>query len=346
MNHYVGLDVSQKETAVCIIDDEGTVLFEGRVPTDPDALAKIIGERAPGMSRIGLETGMMSSWLWRELNRRGLAVVCIDARHAHAVLSTRMNKSDGNDARGIAELIRVGWYREVRIKSLQSQAARTLLVARSRLVMIRKDLQNQIRSMLGEIGLRFPRAVGRVFVSRVRDCLADQHSLLEVVEPLLAVYERVLKEQARLDKKAQDLARGDATVRRLMTVPGIGAVTALAYRHTIDDPTRFTSAQTVGAYLGLTPRRRQSGSTDVQGRVSKWGDRALRTYLYEAAVVLMHRTKRWSRLKAWGAQLARRVGLKKAHIAVARKLAVVLHCIWTDGTEFEWGEEATVHQPG
>ncbi|RAH95921.1 IS110 family transposase [Acuticoccus sediminis] len=343
MTQYVGLDVSQKETAVCIVDGEGTVVFEGRATTDPDALAEIIGERAPAASRIGLETGMMSSWLWRELNQRGLPVICIDARHAHAVLSTRMNKSDGNDARGIAELIRVGWYREVRIKSPESQAARTLLVARSRLVTIRKDLHNQIRSMLGEIGLRLPRAVGRAFVSRVRDCLADRSGLLEVVEPLLAVYERVLAEQARLDKKAQDLARADETVRRLMTVPGIGAVTALAYRHTIDDPTRFASAQTVGAYLGLTPRRRQSGTMDVKGRVSKWGDRALRSYLYEAAVVLLHRTKRWSRLKVWGVQLARRVGLKKAHTAVARKLAVILHCIWTDGTEFEWGEETAMH---
>ena len=193
--------------------------------------------------------------------------------------------------------------------------------------------------MLGEIGQRMPRAVGRAFTSRIRELLIDRPVLSGIVEHLLSVYEHVLSEQAKIDRKLQDVARSDEVVRRLMTVPGIGVVTALAYRHTIDDPSRFASAQTVGAYLGLTPRRHQSGKTDTQGGVSKWGDRALRVYLYEAATVLLHRTKRWSRLKAWGEQLARRVGYKKAHTALARKLAVILHCIWTDGTEFEWGKE-------
>ena len=232
-------------------------------------------------------------------------------------------------------------YREVKVKSQESQAARSLLAARSRLVMIRKDLQNQIRSMLAEIGLRFPRAIGRAFTTRVRELLAERSPLRMIVDPLLAVYEHVLAEQATLDKKVRDLARTDDTVQRLMTVPGIGAVTAVAYRHTIDDPARFGSAQTVGAYLGMTPRRRQSGDVDLQGGVSKWGDRALRSYLYEAATVLLYRTKRWSKLKAWGEQLVRRIGSKKAHVAVARKLAVILHCIWTDGTEFEWGQQET-----
>lgn len=340
MKQYVGLDVSQKETSVCVVDEAGKVLFEGRASSDPGALAKIIRRHAPSAERIGFESGMMSSWLWHELRHMGLPVVCVDARHAHAVLSVRMNKSDENDARGLAELIRVGWYREVKIKSRDSQEARTLLAARSRLVMVRKDLQNHIRSMLAEIGLCFPRAIGRAFVMRIRELAADQPALRSTVDHLLAAYEHVFAEQAKLDKKVRDLARGDSTVQRFMTVPGVGAVTALAFRHTIDDPARFASAQTVGAYLGLTPRRHQSGDTDVQRGVSKWGDRALRSYLYEAAVVLLHRTKRWSKLKAWGEQLARRVGSKKAHVAVARKLAVILHCIWTDGTEFEWGTEA------
>ncbi|WP_340316155.1 transposase [Rhizorhabdus argentea] len=188
---------------------------------------------------------------------------------------------------------------------------------------------------------RFPRAVGRAFTAPVRELTADRVPLSGIIEHLLAVYEHVLAEQAKLDKKVRDLARADAAVQRFMTVPGVGAVTALAYRHTIDDPGRFGSAQTVGAYLGLTPRRHESGDTDVQRGVSKWGDRALRSYLYEAAVVLLYRTKRWSKLKAWGEQLVRRVGMKKAHVAVARKLAVILHCIWSDGTEFEWGKEDT-----
>jgi transposase len=168
MGQYIGLDVSQKETAVCIIDESGAVLFEGRSNSEPGALAKIIGKHAPEAARVGFESGMMSGWLWHELRRLGLPVVCVDARHAHAALSTRMNKSEENDARGLAELIRVGWYREVRIKSVESQIMRSLLVARSRLVMIRKDLLNQMRSMLAEIGQRMPQTVGHAFTCRMR----------------------------------------------------------------------------------------------------------------------------------------------------------------------------------
>lgn len=339
MKQYVGLDVSQKETAVCVLDQDGKVLFEGKVPSDPGALARVIAKRAPVAELIGFETGAMASWLWHELKRVGLPVVCVDARHAHAVLSVRMNKSDPNDARGLAELIRVGWYRAVRVKSDESQAVRSLLVARSRLVSIRRDLENQVRSLLKEVGLLFRRAIGRQFRTRVLDLIDEKHVLRSIVEGLLAVHEKVEEQQTVLDRRVRKEAKADSTTRRLMSVPGVGVVTALAFRHTIDDPTRFRSAQTVGAYLGLTPRRKQSGETDVNGRISKWGDRLLRTYLFEAASVLLHRTQRWSALKAWGTRLMKRAGAKKAKVAVARKIAVILHCIWTDGTEFEWGTE-------
>jgi transposase len=259
VRQYVGLDVSQKETAVCVVDQEGKILFEGKVPSDPGALARVIHKRAPGAERIGFETGAMASWLWHELKRVDLPVVCVDARHAHAVLSVRMNKSDPNDARGLAELIRVGWYREVRVKSDDSQAIRALLVARSRLVSIRRDLENQVRSLLKEVGLLFPRAIGGQFRIHVRHLVDDGHVLRSIVEGLLAVHEEVEEQQAVLDKRVRQEAKADETTRRLMSVPGVGVVTALAFRHTIDDPTRFRSAQTVGAYLGLTPRRKQSG---------------------------------------------------------------------------------------
>lgn len=267
MKHYVGLDVSQKETSICVVDGGGKVVYEGRAASEPGALAKVIAKHAPHAERIGFESGMMSSWLWHELRHVGLPVVCVEARHAHAVLSARMNKSDENDARGLAELIRVGWFKEVRIKSKESQAVRTLLAARSRLVMVRKDIQNHVRSMLAEIGLRFPRAVGRAFTSRIRDLTEDIPALRSVTDHLLAVYDNVVAEEAKLDRKLRELARSDETVRRFMTVPGIGTVTALAYRHAIDDPSRFKSAQTVGAYLGMTPRRFQSGNIDIQGKV-------------------------------------------------------------------------------
>lgn len=145
-----------------------------------------------------------------------------------------------------------------------------------------------------------------------------------------------------MDTRVRALAKTDQTTRRLMTVPGIGVVTALTFRHTIDDPSRFRSAASVGAYLGLTPRRKQSGELDLTGRISRWGDRLLRSYLFEAASVLIHRTKRWSPLQAWGLRLVKRIGLKKAKVAIARKMAIVLHCIWSDGTEFDWGEQPGV----
>ena len=339
MKHYVGLDVSQKETSVCVVDHDGRVLFEGKVASSPGALAALIRTQAPRAERIGLETGAMASWLWHELRRVDLPVVCVDARHAHAVLSARMNKSDKNDARGLAELVRIGWYREVAVKSQDDQRIRSILIARSRLVAIRRDLENQVRSMVKEYGLLFSRAISSQFRAKVRELVADDHVLGPVIEPLLIIHEQVSRQQSKLDDQVRRLARTDETTKRLMTVPGVGMVTALTFRHTIGDPSRFGSASKVGAYLGLTPRRKQSGETDVNGRISRWGDRLLRSYLFEAASVLLHRTRRWSALKAWGTRLAKRIGMKRAKVALARKMAVVLHCIWVDGTTFEWGQE-------
>ena len=338
MKQYVELDVSQKDTSVCVLDERGLVVYEGKAKSEPGALTRLLRKRAPKAERIGFETGAMASWLWHELRRVDLPVVCVDARHAHAVLSVRMNKSDENDARGLAELVRVGWYREVKVKSAESQQIRAMLVARSRLVGIRRDIENQVRSMIKEYGLLFPRAIGQQFRKQVIELVGANHQLRAVIEPLLSIHEQVCRQQAAFDEEVRRLAKSDETVRRLMTVPGVGVVTALTFRHTIDDPSRFRSASTVGAYLGLTPRRNQSGETDTNGRISRWGDRLLRTYLFEAATVLLHRTKKWSTLKAWGIKLAKRVGMKKAKVALARKIAVILHCIWVDGTSFEWGQ--------
>ncbi|WP_426612517.1 IS110 family transposase [Bradyrhizobium sp. McL0616] len=337
MKQYVGLDVSQRETAVCVVNETGQVIFEGKAKSNPGALTDLLGKHAPHAERIGFETGAMASWLWHELRRVELPVVCIDARHAHAALSVRMNKSDQNDARGLAELVRVGWYREVKVKSEESQKIRAILVARSRLVSMRRDIENQVRSLIKECGLLFPRAIGQQFRNQVSELLGVDHLLLSVISPLLSIHENVCQQQGKFDNEVRRLAKLDETTRRLMTVPGVGVVTALTFRHTIDDPSRFRSASTVGAYLGLTPRRSQSGETDTTGKISRWGDRLLRTYLFEAATVLLYRTKKWSSLKAWGMKLAKRIGMKKAKVAIARKIAVILHCIWVDGTSFDWG---------
>jgi transposase len=342
MKQHVGLDVSQKETSVCVVDEAGQVLFEGKAKSDPGALAALLHKRAPPAERIGFETGAMASWLWHELRRVDLPVVCIDARHAHAALSVRMNKSDQNDARGLAELVRVGWYREVKVKSEESRKVRAILVARSRLVSMRRDIENQVRSLIKEYGLLFPRAIGQQFRNQVSELLGDNYPLLSVISPLVWIHEHVCQHQNEFDDEVRRLAKADGTTRRLMTVPGVGVVTALTFRHTIDDPSRFRSALTVGAYLGLTPRRNQSGETDINGRISRWGDRLLRTYLFEAATVLLYRTKKWSSLKAGGMKLAKRIGMRKAKVAIARKIAVILHCIWVDGTSFDWGQPQPV----
>ncbi|WP_247903793.1 IS110 family transposase [Bradyrhizobium sp. 131] len=205
----------------------------------------------------------------------------------------------------MAELVRVGWYREVKVKSEESQKIRAILVARSRLVAIRRDIENQVRSLIKEYGLLFPRAIGLQFRNQVCELLGEDHQLLGVIAPLLSIHEQICKQQSKFDDEVRQLAKSDETTRRLMTVPGVGVVTALTFRHTIDDPSRFRSASSVGAYLGLTPRRNQSGETDINGKISRWGDRLLRTYLYEAATVLLYRTKKWSSLKAWGMKLAK-----------------------------------------
>jgi transposase len=243
MKQYVGLDASQKETSVCVVNEVGHILFEGKAKSDPGALTALLRKRAPHAERIGFETGAMASWLWHELRRVDLPVVCIDARHAHAALSVRMNKSDQNDARGLAELVRVGWYREVMVKSEESQKIRAILVARSRLVAIRRDIENQVRSLIKEYGLLFPRAIGLQFRNQVRELLGEDHQLLGVIAPLLSIHEHVCKQQTKFDDEVRRLAKSDETTRRLMTVPGVGVVTALTFRHTIDDPSRFRSVQ-------------------------------------------------------------------------------------------------------
>jgi transposase len=224
---------------VCVVRETRQVIFEGKAKSDPGALAGLLRKHAAGAERIGFETGAMASQLWHELRRVDLPVVCIDARHAHAALSVRMNKSDQNDARGLADLVRVGWYREVKVKSEERQRIRSMLVARSRLVGIRRDIENQVRSMVKEYGLLFRRAIGLQFRKQVTELLGEGHQLHAVIEPLLLIHEQVCEQQSKFDDDVRRLAKSDETTRRLMTVPGVGVVTALTFRHTIDDPSRF-----------------------------------------------------------------------------------------------------------
>jgi transposase len=337
-------------TAICIVNWTGKIEREGVVASDPEASAAFVRLHAPHVARIGLETGATSTWLWTELNKMELPVICIDARHAKAALKMQINKSDRNDAVGIARIMQsrimqCGWYKEVRVKSLGSHAIKALLVSRALLVKIKRDLENQIRGLLKNLGLVIGRAKMNVFLMRAVELTEARPELAAAVEPLLKAREAVEKQIANLDRKVMQLARNDVQVRRFMTAPGIGPITALCYLAIIDDPTRFKRSRSVGAYVGLTSRRYASGEVDWTGRISKCGDAMLRSYLYEAAGVLLTRVSKWSVLKAWGMRVAKRSGLRKAKVAVARKLAVILHRMWVDGTEFKRSSKEVATQP-
>lgn len=345
MEHYVGLDVSLKLTAICIVDRTGKIKREGVVSSDPEAIAEFIKTHASHVERIGLETGPTVTWLWTELSKLGLPVICIDARHAKAALKMQINKTDRNDAVGIARIMQCGWYKEVRVKDLNSHTIKALLVSRALLVKIKRDLENQVRGLLKNLGLVLGRAKMNVFSLRAAQLTEDRPELAAVVGPLLKARETIEQQIDRLDRKVMRLARNNSQARRLMTAPGVGPVTALCYLATIDDPTRFKRSSSVGAYIGLTTRRYASGEIDWTGRISKCGDKMLRSYLYEAANVLLTRVAKWSALKAWGIRLAKRSGLRKTKVAVARKLAVILHRMWIEGTEFNWSSQEASNQP-
>jgi transposase len=339
MEHYIGLDVSLKETHICVVDGSGTVVSRGREVTHPELIAAAIGRLAPCARVVVLETGGQSSWLQGGLEAEGIAAVIVDARRAKAVLSCRLNKTDANDAEGLAHLARTGWYREVAAKRPETRHWRALLLARQQLVKQRRDVENQVRALLRGFGL----AVGSVnrsgFEERVWELVRREALLEGAVGPLLAVRRALCVEIKALEGRIAAVTSESEVCRRLMTVPGVGPMTALAFVTAIDDPHRFARSASVGAYLGLTPRRQQSGQVNWSGRISKHGDGLARHMLYEAANSLLARVRRWSAPKAWAARLVNKVGGKKARVALARKLAVILHRIWVDDSEFRWTKE-------
>lgn len=340
MGQFVGLDVSVKETSVCVVDDAGVVLHESKVRSTPAAIARAVRKYAPEAARVGLEAGGASSWLCRELADAGLPVVHMEARHAHRALSMRINKTDRNDARGLADLMRVGWFKPAHAKTAGSHRLRSALLARKRLIDIRRHMENQLRNIIKTSGAILGSTAGRGLLKKVEVACEKDPALELICRPLMTVIATARAQATEYDRMLRSMARQDSTARRMMTVPGIGVMTALAFISTIDDPTRFRRSSDVGAFLGLTPRRHQSGEMDWSGRISKQGDGLVRTYLYEAASVLISKITRWSKLKEWGVRLAKASGHGKARIAVARKMAIILHCIWVDGTEFEWTEPA------
>jgi transposase len=339
MDYFAGLDVSVKATSVCIVDDTGKSIREVKVASEPEALLAVLNTPAYHFKRIGLEAGPLSQWLFSTLAEAGLPVICVETRHMRAVLKAQINKTDRNDARGIAQMMRVGLYRPVHVKTLRSQKLRMLLVHRKLRQSKSIAIENDLRGTLRNFGLKVGVAGTAKFEARIKELVENFPDLAALVEPLLVV-RRVLREQiAVLHRCLLAIVRNDEVCRRLMTTPGVGPVVALTYRATIDVPARFRNSRAVGAVMGLTPCKYQSGQSDRTGAISKCGDEMLRVMLYEAAQILLMRSTKWSWLKAWAMQIARRRGIKKAIVALARRLAVIMHRIWVDGTEFRWTKQ-------
>jgi transposase len=339
MKHYAGLDVSLEETAICIVDGTGRIVKETRAESEPQALIAAMGEINLPLERIGLEACSLTAWLHDELRSAGWPAVCIETRQANAAMRTMPNKTDRNDARALAQIMRTGWFRQVHVKSRESRLWRSLLVARRTVLNEMRSIENVIRAVLREAGLKLGTPGRAALAGRVRDLVRDAVSVKPLVEPLLAILATMLEQLAHLTRQVLDITRREEVCRRLMSVPGVGPITALTFRATIDRPDRFRRSRDVGAHLGLTPARYQSGETDVQGKISRCGDELARTALYEAAHTLLVRSRKWSALRAWGMKVAKARGMARARVAVARKLAVILHRMWSTGTEFWFGKE-------
>src|SRR5881275_1822876 len=299
MDHFAGLDVSVKDTSVCIVDDVGKIVREVKVASEPDDLLQVLGNPAYCFKRIGLEAGPLSQWLFSALGEANLPVICVETRHMRAVLKARINKTDRNDARGIAQMMRVGLYRPVHVKTLRSQKLRMLLTHRQLLQSKAIAIENDLRGTLRNFGLKVGMVGKMKFEARITELVENLPEVAVLVGPLLVV-RRVLREQVGvLHRRLLAIVRGDDVCRRLMTVPGVGPVVALTYRATVDVPARFRNSKAVGAVFGLTPSRYQSGESDRAGGISRCGDDMMRAMLYEAAHIMLVRSAKWSWLKAW-----------------------------------------------
>jgi transposase len=339
VEQYAGIDVSLESSSVCVLDSAGKVLRETKVASEPQALVHFFQGLDRPLRRIGMEAGPLSQWLHTGLAAAGFEVVLLETRHVKAALSAMTVKTDRKDARGIAQMVRMGWYRPVHCKARAAQEVRALLVARKQLQSKLLDMELCIRGILRGFGLKVGVVTRSGFAARVRE-LVEGHPMLEqVTGPMLTARDALRTQFNMLHKQMLAIARADAVCRQLMTVPGVGPQVALTFKSAVDDPGRFSRSKTVGAHFGLTPRKYQSGETDITGGISRVGDAMVRTALYEAANAMLGHAARFSRLKRWAMEVAKRRGLKRAKVALARKLAAVLHRMWVDGTTFRWGKE-------
>lgn len=341
MDCFAGLDVSIDETAICVVNTAGKVMMSASVPSDPPSIAAALVPYRKQLRRVGHEAGALSPWLHPGLKEMGLPVVCLETRHVRAAMSAQRNKTDAADALGIAHIMRTGWFRAAHIKTEACYRVRLVLIQRRNLKRKFLDLENTIRHSLKAFGVRLGKVGRGRFDQAVRDAVANDPLSSGLMDCMLRARAALWSEYVKLHRLVLQIVARDELCRRYLEIPGVGPVTALTFTTAIDDPLRFRRSRDVAAYFGLTSKRWQSGSSiDVQGRISKAGDPDVRHALFEAANCLLHRYKRPDRIKEWGQKLAAKKSSNKACVAIARKLAVIMHAMWKDGTCYQGAPEA------
>jgi transposase len=340
MTYYAGLDVSMKGTSVAIVDGKGKIVFESACETEIESISKVIHDSGFICEKIGLESGCLSFWLIDELKKMSFNAICIESKQMATIIALKINKTDRNDARLIADAMRCNLYKEVYLKTKESIDIGLQMGARRALIDVRTKLKNSIRGFLKAYGARLGSVSHEKFPEATR-CAMNGHeeNVQLAIEGLLKSFEEVCKNIDIADKVIERLCKQDSTVGLFESIPGVGPITAVTYKAVIDNPHRFKNPRDVGAYLGLTPNQYASGDTVKQGRISKCGCSELRMLLIECSIVLLTRTEGWNRLKAWGLRVMKRSGLKKAAAAVARKLAIIMLRMWQTGQAFIWGEK-------
>jgi transposase len=335
MDYYAGIDVSLECSSVCVVEGSGKIAREGKVASEPDALIAWFASIGLTVERIGLEAGPLSQWLCPALRQAGLAVELLETRHVRDAFKAMPVKSDRNDARNIAQLMRLGWFRPVHCKSMSAQETRAVLTTRKLVQSKLRDVENSVRGILRNFGLKVGKTTARSFAGRITELVAGHPILETIAQRLPAIHAVLVREFTSLEKHVRLMARSSLQAKLLMTTPAVGPIVALTYASAVDDPARFRSSKTAGAHFGLTPKKYQSGQTDVTGRISKIGDAAVREALYQAAHVMLTKpVTGCSQLKSWAMRVARRAGMRKAKVALARKLAVILHRMLADGQSF------------
>lgn len=335
MNHYAGIDVSLECSSVCVVDANGKIVRETKVASEPEVLIDWFRSLGFDLARIGLEAGPLSQWLYAAMKKAGLAVELLETRHVSDAFKAMPVKSDRNDARNIAQLMRLGWFRPVHCKSMSAQEIRAMLTARKLIQTKLQDVENSLRGILRGFGLKVGKTTKRSFAARISELVVGHPALEAIAAAMLAAHMVLLREFNGFEKRVRAMSLLDAKAKLLMSTPAVGPVISLTYASAIDDPARFTSSKRAGPLFGLTPKKHQSGETDYSGRISKNGDAAVREALYEAAhIILTKPIKGCAQLKSWAMRIARRAGMNKAKVALARKLAVIMLRMLKDNVPF------------